>query len=488
MFINDYRIQRCLLEMECATDPVKIYQYRRHAVDLLAWNIFQKCAPIPGDNEIVVTGYVMGDGKGDWFNMVNTCKHLMKKFRERKVRLIVAADEKHRGSLIYPKVERKDFAFIHAPVETTAVTVDQFPKDADVLRKIKESAAVVLGPIDIKEIYMNDELDDVLEFNGIAINEYDAPTNQDELCGRHVMMGLNALQTIGVYTRQPKEKYSWKTISNLRLKDILFGTGLPGDREIKAYLDAHDLYLCYTGSEVALQFFKAAAVVSALSETGKSIDVCYPCKGAMDSLSEMLSQGELAGTGIGSVRLIYFDEGEKRERRIDVAEQGVELRIIDVGLLTPKDFRILTQISGPLVGCTGDNSLSQALSYGKVPFYEVFSHKDDLLKELIQIIEHKFGNESKLFQFVKKGRLPQSHAEVLQLVRQAEVLGQLIREEHSANLLIQGVVNERIFRHLQIDNAIWEDELIEGYLHGDIPLEVVEIHLVTFLMQQGLIR
>lgn len=83
--------------------------------------------------------------------------------------------------------------------------------------------------------------------------------------------------------------------------------------------------------------------------------------------------------GIGTIKLIQQQE----EITLNWGP-GRELCIIDAGLLSPKDFEILTAISDPLMGCTGDASLALALSYEKIPFYDV-GNKTQLLHNLAVI-------------------------------------------------------------------------------------------------------
>lgn len=48
-------------------------------------------------------------------------------------------------------------------------------------------------------------------------------------------------------------------------------------------------------------------------------------------------------------------------------------------------FQALMQDSGPLVGCTGDGSLSECLALGKIPYYEMREHKSETLASLLQL-------------------------------------------------------------------------------------------------------
>jgi hypothetical protein len=61
--------------------------------------IYSNCNPIGGNEEIIVAGCVLNDGKGDWFAMKNMYKKLQKDFPEKTIRLIATSAEKHRDKL-----------------------------------------------------------------------------------------------------------------------------------------------------------------------------------------------------------------------------------------------------------------------------------------------------------------------------------------------------------------------------------------------------
>lgn len=48
-------------------------------------------------------------------------------------------------------------------------------------------------------------------------------------------------------------------------------------------------------------------------------------------------------------------------------------------------FQALMQNSGPLVGCTGDGSLSECLALGKIPYYEIREHKNETVSSLLHL-------------------------------------------------------------------------------------------------------
>jgi hypothetical protein len=287
-----------------------------------------------------------------------------------------------------------------------------------------------------------------------------------------------------------KNTYTWKDIHNDRLQSLLFETFSPSDEAIHKYLQTHSIFLCYMGFMKALTFFLDAASFANAHDPEKSVDICFPCKGSMDELKQFLPRKELQQQGFGSISMIYYEGDTKKEVKRRLGEGKKVLRILDVGGLAPKDFRILMKLSSPLVGCTGDNSLAQALSYGKIPFYEVVGHKVPLRHNLLSIVEEKFGLRSALYSYlVSGGDLKDRSAKVSapELPAEAEQLGEWIRDHFSANSAIQGLVNQRLLMGKDPAFAEKVNKLQEEYLAGNLSIEQLEEHLVFDLKNLGLI-
>lgn len=486
---SEYKLQRCLQMANVESDPEKTCAYKKKAVDHLLSSLFEKCKPIPGNEEIVVTGYVMSDGKGDWFNMLNTCKYLQKKFPERTIRLIAISGEQHRGQLTAPKVKALDLHYFKdAEISAPTILPQEIANGPELVEKVRGAAAVVFGPVNIHGLYS--QLGTELDRTGIALFEYDATTNTDRLSGTKAFMGLDKAFSIGIFTRAMKNSYTWKDIHNERLQNLLFGAINPPDEAIHSYLQTHSIFLCYMGFMRALTFFLDAASFAHAHDPEKSVDICFPCKSSIEELKQFLPRKELQELGFGSITMIYYEDGTQKEVKRHLGDGKKALRIFDVGGLAPKDFRILMKLSSPLVGCTGDNSLAQALSYGKIPFYEVVGHKVPLRHNLLSIIEEKFGLHSSLYTYLVSGANIKERAAKVSaptLPSEAEQLGDWIRNHFSANSAIQGLVNQRLLPGKDPALAQKVTTLKEDYLSGNISIEKLKEQLALDLKNLGLI-
>lgn len=486
--LTQYKIQHCLQMANNESDKNKSRAYKKKAAEHLLSVLFEKCKPVSGKEDIVVTGYVMSDGKGDWFNMLHTCKFLQKKFPERTIRLIALSGEQHRGQLKAPKVKALDLEFYKdGAISAPEISPQDIASGPELIEKVRGAAAVVIGPINAPGLY--NTLRTELDRTGIALHEYDANTNMDDLCGCTALMGLEKAFGIGIFTRAMKNSYSWKDIHNERLQGILFGSSSPSEKEIQSYLDSHSIFLCYMGVMKALTFFHDAVSYANAHNPDRSVDICFPCKGSMDLLEQYLPLTKLQPLGFGAISMLFYEGDQQKEIQFPLGDGKKVLRIIDVGGLAPRDFRILMKLSSPLVGCTGDNSLAQALSYGKIPFYEVAGHKLQLWRNLLSIVAEKLGTESALYNYIQ-GSMPfkerAAKVSAPELAAEAEQLGEWICDHFSANSVIQGLVNERIMMAKDLVFAEKVQKLQDEYLAGNISIQQLEQELISELNRLGL--
>lgn len=69
---------------------------------------------------------------------------------------------------------------------------------------------------------------------------------------------------------------------------------------------------------------------------------------------------------------------------LDVGVKGVRVKAVHYSQLSPLEFEYALLGSGPVAGCTGNMSLCQVLSSGRVPIYECLKHNEKFLLHLIQ--------------------------------------------------------------------------------------------------------
>ena len=184
------------------------------------------------------------------------------------------------------------------------------------------------------------------------------------------------------------------------------------------------------------------------------------------------------------------------EKIEEINESGFHLRIIHPGRLSKKDFKQVMYLSSPLVGCTGNGSFGQALSYGKIPYYEQLSQTKETKTNLRQIAGRVYHRDSPLVKFLEpterrtlivdneeKDRLKNSR-----LITDAIKLGETIKNQYSFNGTLRGMVNAHICRTHYPQFAIAVDEIKKSFVSKEIELERAQESIYDELQKIGLLE
>lgn len=110
----------------------------------------------------------------------------------------------------------------------------------------------------------------------------------------------------------------------------------------------------------------------------KDIEIYIP----KSFLINNLNHAKLAHLGISTILTYDFETEQKHPIRN--ATGNKTLRLIITMPIPQADFTKLIHLSDEVVGCTGDLSLSECLAAGKIPFYEIRTHKKNQLEALRQ--------------------------------------------------------------------------------------------------------
>lgn len=459
----NYRISRLIDSKE--SNPTQID--REQAFQLVLWDLFSRATLTPPRGEVVISGYVLPDGKGDYFHMTRYAKALKKKFPGLKIRLIAISSKVHQDQLpILKKEVCETHLAYHQKNIFLAPMVDTSPFQENVFNMIGEAAIWISGPIGIENLF--DDIDHIAKKRGIAISEYDSPvhsTGKDFPLKIRTGLGSRAL---GVFVNALKPDRKWENLRNERLKAILF------DRQD---LSNRPPFFCYVPSHgEAIRFIcKAAQFAHVQGKPDQPLDICYLAKEEVDKMPQHFTSDqlkELESLGIGAIQFIPY---QKEQHALELGAKGTLLRIIETGPLEPKDFNLLMQLSAPLIGCTGDHALIRALSYGKIPSYEAGTHKRTLIQSVYLLAKERLGQNSPYVEFINKDFMKDSVRDILQrqeeLMEDAKTLGAFIRDHFSLSPLLQGIVNERLYRQLE---EKFDAETKAHFLVGNLSIKQAE--------------
>lgn len=144
-------------------------------------------------------------------------------------------------------------------------------------------------------------------------------------------------------------------------------------------------------------------LAAAASQIGKSQDIAIVCP--YEDLQQ-LDVEALKACQIKSVVLMESVNGVlTKKQTLSLQTEGKEICILNPFPLSNEDWMILLKFSAPLVGCTGDMSLSEVISNGKIPFYPPRWHKAQFMEQLQKIgftYHDEFPQLLQFFQLLEK--------------------------------------------------------------------------------------
>lgn len=104
--------------------------------------------------------------------------------------------------------------------------------------------------------------------------------------------------------------------------------------------------------------------------------------------------------GYSRIEWIRLGKSSKIDLEENPPKEGKTFRIISASVLKHLDIVNLMKLS-TVVGVTGDQSLSEALSCGVIPIYSYAAHKSELFSELFKTYERLgFPDVAEMFEFL----------------------------------------------------------------------------------------
>jgi hypothetical protein len=444
-------------------------QKRRQEYDNMLQKLFMEAPPARGTEKIVITGTVLSDGMGDYFHMRAIANELHKHYPNRDVKMLIVGHMPHKDKLPLAKKEGVLTHIIYPSSTFPHVLLAEFKKiGLDPHKIVKDASLIIHGPVGIEGLYK--EVEQEMGEKGIAIFEYDnSEGGYYRYCKTHLPMGLST-ENLGIITK-PIKNYTWDMIINPCLQEVLFGDDKDLDPNNK------NIYLSYLPKEKnTCQFIDQCIAFAGNDE--KNIDIITPRK---EQISLEILNNNIDTTswiGVATIRILSYDaEGKKSEEVQKLSDSGKEVRIVNTGHVPPKDFKILTSLSNPLMACTGDKSVDRALSEGKIPYYDAPSHKALFRGSIMSEMKRILSVKSPLYQYffyctrkyeVAKKILAENHD---QLIEDARTFSQTIVKERSFNHTLFGAANQKIYFHENPQIKTLVDDLSKEYEMGNIPLD-----------------
>lgn len=494
-----------------------VYRIRRLAQDMSAKetlleipikHAFSQCVDLPPHSYIAVTGEVVCDGIGDLSHIYATANKLKDLFPNVTIQIIVLAAHVHTGKLSLQTKFPSELVYI-AKDDNHSGWCSNNHFSQETIEKIKNATLVidVSYPIQDGEIA---KLKETMPQKFIQLREFDFGEFSKSITDQGVWkkrMGIG-LFSEGIYS-QKLSKLSNQSLLQLEcvgLKKALFGTSEPSQSELIKHSSSYKLHSCYSHHPTTL--FRFMYTLAALYEnTNHSIDICkfggknwessphWQDTGSVDLFEKSIDYEYLKKKGFGKIRFIGFPNlQEDNEENVKIlSDSSKEIRLLFLPYVSRKDKDLLVNLSEPLAGSTGDNSFSELLFLGKLPFQEIPVHKEKSWEPYYNVARELFGKEAYITRYAKwvDTHLVSSYyqfpnhqsldfeklADILkkpELLDQCKATNQFICKELSLERNLIGTIIWRMFREQHQDFKVTEKELREKYLQKEITLPEIE--------------
>lgn len=386
------------------------------------------------DAEITITGTVLGDGKGDLAHINSMAQTLIKLFPEQKIAILPLVHPIHKGKIkgINKNNVSTEFTYLHPALKKIkdgviynlktdqglkqlkdSLKISTFPKERvssynpQILERLRKSALVIKMSTDVQDtgyraLTKNNQIVECF-FREYGVSEFRQSNT----------MGLAENQT-GIFIKKaPKKRKDISELDDKALLNLLFQNKNPDKEVVKNYFSKSSLNLAYMHDYEKFRFIKTLIFLLNMDgfNNNKNVDICIP----LDNLNKIKftrSDHELfESTGVGKIVLIEKDKNNNFivKNEIQTGSGEREIRLINCFPLSKSDMKILMCFEQPaeatsslkeIIGCTGDSSCAEVLSYSKVPFYEYRSHKYNFYQELIYLTNKTVGKESPYYKYL----------------------------------------------------------------------------------------
>lgn len=287
-------------------------------------------------------------------------------------------------------------------------------------------------------------------------------------------MGLHPFEE-GVFLQKTfLEKTAWK---DPKLPLFLWNTVDPTSEMFLEYSKTHNLHVGYL-HQIAQQRQVFIHLLCLMHRSDpRSMDILLPR--FQEEEFDVLNPDWLAAQGITKVISIDFDRPTPEVLVVQTqAVSNKTVRLIHVLPIPSSDFEKCLEISEPIVGCTGDGSLSESLMFDKIPYYELRKHKLATREAFQQLAEDlDLKNVTAYFEEIAnyKNIPPEVSAErlcrILEQVcfkKEWQDLLKFIKQYYCFEEALVSHLNRQILMNEKSSLMEKEEEFVRKYLEGNI--------------------
>lgn len=289
-------------------------------------------------------------------------------------------------------------------------------------------------------------------------------------------MGLDPFEE-GIFLKKQKESTRW---IDVKFSRYLWKTDQPSSEQIKDYLKHYSLHVGYLPRVPEQRHIFIEMMCRRYVQDDRHIDIVLPKKEKEED--QNFNREWMIAYGISKVVAVEYarDVKETVIAKIDLPSEKI-LRLIYALPLPASDFIKLINLSGEIVGCTGDGSLSDCIIAGKIPFYEVRQHKLRTIatfRRLARILTLpdvlRYFEELELFANCPAESFINKFEEILNdgsFKLQWKTLVEFIKGYYCFEDSFLSHVNRHLFLTLSSEIKGNEERLIQDYFEGAISAE-----------------
>lgn len=367
---------------------------RKRTLDKALYSLYEPTDP--SWMKISIFTWVMPDGLGDWVAALNTARILEEKWPALDIQLFFVSSRHLSQNTEFPTTYiayEKDPLLTHFSLEVKKELRESdlilqiptfFPGSQKLFEDITSLPSKRPPPV-IKSIG---------EY-GFVKSSWFHPKSENSA------MGLHALEK-GVFVHKPLGP-SFADIEHKPLLEWLFHTSAPESAEIDAYRKTHTFHLAYLTTPVGGAIY-LHSLLKMQEHDSLDIDLCCPdIHWLIQWIERRNSEGQPLIEEHYGVKAIEIWAFGKPHRTI-LQETGKIVRIFHSPGLSPSDLGKLFALSDEWVAVRGNQSFSEAVSAGKMFFYDGRNHNRSFVKDILAIANNRLrGHPSTLEVFQMMG-------------------------------------------------------------------------------------
>ncbi len=449
-----------------------------------------------GSHEIVVSGFVASDGLGDYYHIKAAAELLHLKFPGKIGMVIELPGYRTRLRQLTLPVE-KNFDLVVFDEKDTEI--DEVARAIEMLQRAQ---VVVDLPYDvpcslIPKISAEQKTVKLFEYGSESASLSKSPKSRS--------LGLDQYE-LGIVIKPKLLETSLQDLRDIALRQFFFlETADMHDQEI-AYHNETDFAFAYMKHDFFTRslagFVFSCCEAYAFSEK-QAIDIVCPHDG--NGLLESLFKE--SNIGIKTVQF-YRKKGLEvlLEKEITLEKKGKLLRLINPFPLSNHDMQIFMNKS-LYVGCTGDMTPSEAISLGRVLFYDLLDHKRAFYRSMVNCAEEFFKEEADCFvrylKICEKFRTAEMNRtneffslvqECGKLMRHPKTIEQsgrfceLLKTHFCFNEVLADIVSRQLVHARVPELKEMEKELMESFLKGEKNLRKSYVELAGKVQGEAFFR